>query len=214
MADIRAGAANLANRAYNSVSEMIRRRQLRGGEIITEARLAEQLKISRTPLREALQRLEGEGLVLKRTGRSFVVRHVDLREYLQSLKVREILEAEAAGLAVGHIPADRIMAVRQEIEVLKAAVTFHTDAHWRSDDNLHGVYVDHCGNEVLGQLIRSLRVTTRLFEIARLSDRIELDETEHLAILAALEKNDVQAARSAVHSHIQSLSRSALETVL
>lgn len=214
MDDFRAGAAKLANRAYDAVSEMIRKRQLRGGEIITEARLAEQLKISRTPLREALQRLEGEGLVLKRTGRSFVVRHVDLREYLQSLKVREILEAEAAGLAVGHIPSDQIAAVRHEIHALKAALTFHTDAHWRSDDNLHGLYIDHCGNEVLGQIIRNLRVTTRLFEIARLSDRIELDESEHLAILAALDKNDANAARKAVQSHIHSLSRSALETVL
>ena len=82
-------ATNLSNQAHQAISEMIQRRRLRGGEVIVELRLAEVLNISRTPLREALQRLEGEGLVIKGTGRSFMVRHVDLREYLQSLKVRE-----------------------------------------------------------------------------------------------------------------------------
>ena len=84
---------NLSNQAYASVSEMIQQRRLKGGALIVESRLADMLGISRTPLREALQRLEGEGLVVKCAGRSFIVRHVDLGEYLQSLKVREILEA-------------------------------------------------------------------------------------------------------------------------
>jgi DNA-binding GntR family transcriptional regulator len=206
-------ATNLSNQAYNSVSEMIRRRRLRGGEVIVEARLAELLSISRTPLREALQRLEGEGLVVKGAARSFIVRHVDLGEYLQSLKVREILEPEAAALAVGRIPRAQLIAVRREAEQLRAATAYHTDAHWRSDDNLHGLYINHCGNDVLGGIIKELRVTTRLFEIARLADRLEPDSTEHLAILAALEAEDAKAARRATQAHIRSLSRFALDTV-
>jgi DNA-binding GntR family transcriptional regulator len=206
-------ATNLSNQAYNAVSEMIRHRRLRGGEVIVEARLAEVLSISRTPLREALQRLEGEGLVIKGAGRSFIVRHVDLGEYLQSLKVREILEPEAASLAVGRIPRAQLAAVRQEAEQLRTGAAYHTDFHWRSDDNLHGLYIDHCGNEVLGRIIRDLRVTTRLFEIARLADRLEPDSSEHLAILEALEAEDAKAARRATQAHIRSLSRFALATV-
>ena len=112
-------STNLSNQAHQAISEMIQRRRLRGGEVIVEARLAEVLNISRTPLREALQRLEGEGLVIKGTGRSFMVRHVDLREYLQSLKVREILEPEAATLAVGRIPRSQLAEARQEIVELR-----------------------------------------------------------------------------------------------
>ncbi len=204
---------NLSTQAYNAVSEMIRRRRLRGGEVIVEARLAEVLDISRTPLREALQRLEGEGLVIKGAGRSFVVRHVDLGEYLQSLKVREILEPEAASLAVGRIPRDQLIEVRKEIADLRTATPYHTDAHWRSDDDLHGLFIDHCGNEVLAQIIRNLRVTTRLFEISRLADRLEPDSTEHLAILEALVDKDAKAARKTVQVHIRSLARFALNTV-
>ncbi len=209
----RIGGLNLSNLAYSSVSEMIRRRRLRGGEVIVEQRLAETLGISRTPLREALQRLEGEGLVVKGTGRSYVVRHVDLGEYLQSLKVREILEPEAAALAAGHIPRGELASVRAEINEQRDAVPYHTDAHWRSDDNLHELFARHCGNEVLAGMIRSLRVTTRLFEIARLADRLEADSTEHLAIVEALEQDDAKAARRAVQNHIRSLGKCALDMV-
>ncbi|OYX13319.1 MAG: GntR family transcriptional regulator [Rhizobiales bacterium 32-66-8] len=209
----RTGGLNLSNLAYSAVSEMIRRRRLRGGEVIVEARLADTLGISRTPLREALQRLEGEGLVVKGTGRSYVVRHVDLGEYLQSLKVREILEPEAAALAAGHIPMGEIALVRAEINEQRNAVPYHTDAHWRSDDNLHDLYARNCGNEVLATLIRTLRVTTRLFEIARLADRLEADSAEHLVIVEALEQEDAKAARRAVQNHIRSLGKCALDTV-
>lgn len=209
----RPGGYNLSHLAYKSVSEMIRTRRLAGGEVIVEAKLADALGISRTPLREALQRLEGEGLVLKSANRSFMVRQVDLAEYLQSLKVREILEAEAAALACGRIAPALIRSARGEIHQLMTATTYHTDAHWHSDDTVHCLFGDGCGNPTMSQIIRSLRVTTRLFEIARLSDRLAPDSTEHLAILEALELNDPKQARRAVQAHIRSLHRFALVDV-
>ncbi|WP_425463348.1 GntR family transcriptional regulator [Methylobacterium terricola] len=209
-----ASPPNLVNLVTTSVTAMIRQRQLRGGHSIVEAKLAAQLGVSRTPLREGLQRLEGEGLVIKGSGRSFVVRHVDLGEYLQSLKVREILEPEAAEAAAGHIPDAEIAAVRREIAGLQAGSTsLHTDAHWQSDDALHELFARNSGNDVLAQVIRRLRVTTRLFEIARLQDRVAPDLREHAQILDALESGDGKAARKATQAHIRSLQRFALATV-
>ncbi len=204
---------NLSNQAYQSVSEMIRTRALRGGAMIVESRLADMLGISRTPLREALQRLEGEGLVIKGAGRSFIVRNVDLGEYLHSLKVREVLEAEAAALSIGRIAPMRLIEVRREAEELMQASSYHTEAHWKSDDNVHGLYIEACGNEVMAKFIRSLRVTTRLFEISRLTDRVEPDGVEHLDIIKALEDQDAQAARQAVSAHVKSLTKHALQTI-
>jgi len=208
-----AQGVNLSSLAHRAISDMIRGRRLKGGEVIIEARLAEILGISRTPLREALQRLEGEGMVRKEANRSYVVRHVDLAEYLHSLKVREILEAEAAALAIGSIPGETLAAVRHEIQSLIACGADHVDAHWRSDDNLHGLYIDHCGNPVMASMARALRVTTRLFEIAKLRDRVGPDNGEHLAILGALETGDKRAARAAVQTHCRSLRDFALATV-
>lgn len=204
---------NLSNLAYRAVSQMIRDKRLAGGEQIVETRLAETLGVSRTPLREALQRLEGEGLVRKTANRSFMVRSVDLAEYLHSLRMREIVEAEAAAQAVGHIPQELMAAVRHEIETLRASPTYHVDAHWRSDDNLHNLFIDHCGNPVMTGVVRSLRVTTHLFEIAKLKDRLKPDSLEHLAILSALEAGDRAGARKAVQTHMRSLKAFALAAV-
>lgn len=199
------GQHNLASLTYKAVSDMIRHRRLKGGQVIVEARLAEALGISRTPLREALQRLEGEGLVRKGDGRNYVVRRVDIGEYLQSLKLRLLIEPEAAVLAIPNIPRRQLIAVRREIHELLDATAYHTDAHWVSDDNLHNLIIDHCANAVMAKVLRELRATTRLFEIDRLKDRLKPDSTEHLVIIEALERGDAEQTRSAVAVHIESL---------
>ena len=66
---------------------------------------------------------------------------------------------------------------------LRTGAAYHIDSRWRSDDIPHALYINHCGNAVLGRIIQELRVTTRLFAIARLADRLEPDRGEHLAIL-------------------------------
>ncbi len=207
-----ASAPNLGGQAYRALSDMIRHKRLRAGDVIVEARLTEVLGVSRTPLREALQRLEAEGMVIK-GGRSYVVRRVDLGEYLKSLKVRQVLEAEAAALAAAHVPGLLLTAVRSEILQSLEATTYHTDAHWRSDDNLHNMFIDHCGNEVMARILKGLRATTRLFEIDRLKERLKPDSREHLAILDAIGVGDAEAARRAVRMHMQSLVDFAIQTI-
>ena len=199
------GQHNLASLAYKAVSDMIRHRRLKGGQIIVEAKLAEALGISRTPLREALQRLEGEGSVRKGDGRNYVVRRVDIGEYLQSLRLRLLIEPEAAVLAIPNIPRPQLIAVRREINDLLDATAYHTDAHWVSDDNLHNLIIDYCANAVMAKVLRELRATTRLFEIDRLKDRLKPDSTEHLLIIDALERGDLQQTRLAVAGHVESL---------
>nr|WP_061935177.1 GntR family transcriptional regulator [Aureimonas sp. AU22] len=196
---------NLANLVYRSVSEMIRSRRLRGGDVIVEAKLATTLGVSRTPMREALQRLEGEGLVHKGEGRNYVVRRVDLGEYLQSLRLRLLIEPEAAVLALDNIPRRTLLAVRLEIMELLDAKTYHTDQHWFSDDHLHGMIIDHCGNAVMARVLRDLRAATRLFEIDQLKERLIPDSSEHLKIIDAIQASDAQATRDSVAAHIRSL---------
>jgi DNA-binding GntR family transcriptional regulator len=196
---------SLTSLAYRSVSDMIRHRRLKGGQKILEAPLADNLGISRTPLREALQRLEGEGLVLKGDGRNYFVRKVDVGEYLHSLRLRLLIEPEAAVFAMPMIPRRLLIELRREVEDLMTESTYHTDSHWDSDDHLHDMIINFCGNSVMGKVLRDLRATTRLFEIDRLKDRLQPDSTEHLAILEAIEKEDAEETRRSVEAHIESL---------
>jgi len=208
-----AGTRTLTHKAYEAIADLIRNKKLKGGDPIIEARLADTLHLSRTPLREALLILEGEGLVVRGPGRSIVVRNVDLKEYLQSLKVRELIEPEAAALACGRITVAEIAAVHAEIAALAAQTPYDIEAHWRSDRNLHELFIFRCGNDVLIRELRALRTTTHLFEIARLSNRLGPDSAEHIAILQALEQGDAKLARKSVHAHIKSLYRFALKTL-
>lgn len=199
----------LSDRVHRTVSAMIKSQQLHGGDIIVESRLAEMLGVSRTPLREALQKLEGQGLVV-RNGRSFVVRQVGLAEYLQSLKVREILEGEAATLAAGRVPAAAIAKVRGNIDALLGAPIYLPRGHWQSDDEVHNLICDHCGNPVLGRIIRDLRMVTQLYETLHLVDRLTPDATAHREILDALASGDGKIARTKVQAHIKALYRASI----
>ncbi len=195
----------LSESAHKRITELIRQRSLASGQVIIEQRLAERLGVSRTPLREALQRLEGEGLIKKNSGRSYMIRSVDLQEYIQSLKLRHLIEPAAAVLAVGRIRQDDLCAVRAEIETLHREKTEHTQAHWDSDDQLHRLYGRNCSNAVMFDIIERLRVTTRLYEITDISQRVQDDFIEHIEILDALEAEDPARARDAVAAHLQSL---------
>lgn len=195
----------MSAQAYRALSNQIKNRELRGGDTLVEQRLATQLGVSRTPLREAMQRLEGEGLLLKSANRSYSVRKVDLGEYLQSMRVREVLEAEAAALAAGRIAPASIAPVRAAVLALERLDPYDTHAHWACDDQVHNLFIDACGNAVMAVILRNLRITTRLFEIAALADRLGPDSREHLAILDALEAADPDAARAATAAHARSL---------
>jgi DNA-binding GntR family transcriptional regulator len=203
----------LSERTYQTLSRMIQERAIPAGQPIVEAKLAELLGVSRTPLRQALQRLEGEGLLRKLESRSYIVRRVELREYLQSLKAREVLEMEAAALAVGRISAEEIAPVRAHLHEVQNRVPYDMLAHWQSDDEVHELYIIACGNQVIQDIIRSLRTTTKLFEIERLSERLKPDSTQHEQILDRLEEGDAAGVRQAVQDHLRSLADYAIQTL-
>ncbi len=203
----------LWEQAYAAISTMIEQRGLISGQAVVEQHLANELGISRTPLRQALQKLEAEGVLVKSASRSYHVRKVELREYLQSLKVRQLLESEAAALCVDRIDGTAIQKARAALHAVKTQQPYDMLAHWRSDDQVHGLFIENCGNKVMTDMMHALRASTKMFEIDRLSERLEPDSRQHERILDALEARDPKAARAAVAAHIQSLFQFAIETV-
>jgi DNA-binding GntR family transcriptional regulator len=206
-------AGPLWKHAYDTLARMIQEKEVAVGQPVVELQLAQQLGVSRTPLRQALQRLEMEGLLLKSGRQSYVVRRVELKEYLQSLRVRELLEAEAAALSAGRVPPEAIDAARANLEAVRAMRPYDKHAHWRSDDEVHSLFIDRCGNDTMAGILRDLRVATKLFEIERLSERLDPDSRQHERILDALARREPEAARAAVADHIRSLFDFALETI-
>lgn len=197
--------SNLTDRAYAVVRRLILQRELSGGEVLVEGRLAERLAMSRTPLREALLRLEGERLLVRANARSYAVRRITASHYFQCLQVRERLEAQAVSLAIGHVPADEVRRLRESILTLDS--TQQGSSHWQADDQIHGMFARASGNEMLAETIAQLRVLCRLFEVVDPFNRIEEDRAEHLAILDAYEVGDAARAEQAVVAHLRHLGR-------
>ena len=196
--------ASLSEFAYRTIYDQILDRRQQGGDVIVEGKLDDSLNISRTPLREALGRLEGEGLLVKSVSRSFTVRSVSAREFFESLKVRELLESEAAELSVGRIPMQDLAGLRRQV-IEAGQVPIQGREHWLADNRLHTTIAVASGNAVLAALVRGLRITTQRFEIMRPLARVSADRSEHLAILDGLVAEDGRQARRAMRQHLRNL---------
>ncbi len=195
----------MTDRAYAIVRRLILQRELSGGEVLVEGRLAERLQMSRTPLREALLRLEGEGLLVRANARSYAVRRITASHYFQCLQVRERLESQAVCLAMGRVPLTEIQALHENILALDSSQ--QGSSHWQADDEIHGLFARASGNAMLAETIAHLRVLCRLFEVVDPFNRIEDDRKEHLAILDAYIAGDEKSADEAVLSHLRNLAR-------
>ena len=204
MIDIDTATPNLAEQAYLDLRNRIMTRRLPAGQPLIEERLARSLELSRTPLREALIRLLGEGLLVKFEGSSYAVRRITAVEYFQSMKVRLLLEPEAAARAAGQIGESGAASLRSLITSL-GKKKHQVEEHWAADDRLHGLIADASGNIVLARTIQSARTPARLFELTNPFQRVAVDCEEHLAILDAAVKGDAKAAARAMQRHLHNL---------
>jgi DNA-binding GntR family transcriptional regulator len=203
----------LTQKAFLTIRSMILRRQLTGGEILAEDRLAEELDISKTPVREALLLLHSEGLIQKEPSRPFRVRHVSNKEYFQSMRMRELLEGEAIAAAIGNIAPALLDEVERDMLALKAAPDVPAENHWAADERLHDGIAAASGNEVMSDFIRRLRITTRLFELSGLPSRFRPDTEEHLQLVRVLRSGTADEARAAMKAHIRSLTNDVLTSM-
>lgn len=204
-------AKSLSNQAYERILDMMLSGELPGGTILQERRLADALSISRTPTREALARLENEGLVTRQFGRLLTVRELTVHEFIEILNVRKLLEVEAAGMAVNNVTAERAREVRGAIEALMRAEEPTVAQHWAVDDMVHGLVGEGSGNQTLANLIRDLRRRTHMFDMRRIPTRFQASCQEHMALVAAVETGDAEAARKVAGTHIENVKLSIID---
>ncbi|MBP0616831.1 GntR family transcriptional regulator [Jiella mangrovi] len=201
---------SLGRKAYGAIRAMIMERRLPGGDILSEEKLAAELEISRTPVREALLLLQNAGLIQKEMNQPFRVRLVSNREYFQSMRLRELLEGEAIATAVTAISPHELEKVERGMLALQDDPDVPAEVHWAADEELHEMIAEASGNDVMAAMIASLRITTRLYELSGLPSRFRPDTEEHIAIIAALRSGDAERARASMQAHIRSLTNDVL----
>jgi len=196
---------SLKERAYEIIKRHVLQ-NLDAGEPLLVHEMAEQLGISRTPVREALLALEQEGFVetIPHKG-TFVVR-LSVDEIKKIYEVRQVLECLAVRLAVGSIPVDYLLALKSQLEIAREALRGGDDeAHFNVDTDLHSLIAGHCGNEFLQRIIENLgeRVyRIRAYSRRRSGEHLRQSLEEHVQIVDALLQGDRELAEQRMGAHI------------
>jgi len=209
-----AAAKSLGDQAYERLLDMMLAGNLPAGTVLQERRLAEALKISRTPVREALGRLEFEGLVTRRFNRLPTIRQLTIEEFVDILNVRKILEVEAGTLAVGHVDPERAREVLDEVRELQESEHRTVARQWEINEMVHGLICETSGNHLLADMARELRRRTHMFDMRRIPSRFDESQREHIEIVEAVAVGDVERARAVIAMHIDNVKRSIVETLL
>ena len=188
--------------AYGLILEAIDLGLYRPGDRLVESELAERFGVSRTPIREALQRLETQSLLV-RDGRSLIVASLDHNQLAELYVVRAELEGLAARLAARHATEEEVRVLQEMVEQDRALIG-DPEAMSRANRRFHKQIHLASHNRYLVQQLdlvhrsMALLATTSLVAEGRSKATVE----EHAAIVAAIASQDGDAAYAALRSHI------------
>ena len=198
--------------AYRQLKLAIRNGTLAPGTRVREVEIAARLGISRTPAREAIRRLESEGLIsfLPRFGA--VIAKLDHQETMELYDLRQILEGSAAGFAARHASAAEI----EELEELIAAepeLAGRPEQFADLNQQFHCALYRAAHNRFLERTLVGLRDSMALLGATSLNvrGRVEAAHSEHLAIISAIAEGKVEKAEKAARRHIRNAQRARLK---
>ncbi|HEX5079568.1 MAG TPA: FCD domain-containing protein [Geminicoccaceae bacterium] len=194
----------------NAVQREIERRILTGeiaaGARLTEAALAEELGVSRGPVREAIRGLIQAGLVDSVANRGGVVRKIGLEEALDLYELRAVLFAFACELVAKRRTAEQLAALEAALEDMAAAVAARDkERYYQLNLAFHAKLMEFCGNRRLRADYEGVIKEMHLFRRRSLSQvsRINASLAEHRTIVAAIRAGDARKAFQAGREHVQ-----------
>ena len=195
---------------FNTLRQAILRGELKPGERLMEIQLAQRLGVSRTPVREAIRKLELEGLVLMIPRKGAEVAEItikDLEDVLQELAVRDACE---------KITEEQLKELRRSNAAFKIALSGDDIlASGQADMDFHEIIYKATDNRRLMQILNNLREQMYRYRMEYLKDR-EMHPVllgEHEAICSALASRDAEQAGEAIRSHIENQKESIINSL-
>lgn len=204
--------ATAAEAAYTGIVDLLLNSELRPGERTSVYLLAERLQLGRTPVKEAITRLQNEGL-LSVTGRSgTIVNKIDRNQAGQLLALRRTLEEFAAETAVQNVTDKDIRLLRKCLTKLGRPGS--TSEFVRVNTEFHSLIVSLAQNPFLSrfyaQLQIQMQVVAYLMERGANPKEVETRHKEHVAIVTALENRSAKDLKAALRSHVLTTERALL----
>ncbi len=216
-ADIATPSTPLAQQAYRRLEELIVTLQLGPGQILSESALTALLGIGRTPVREALQRLALEGLVVILPRRGVVVSEIDLRSQLELLLVRREVERLMARLAAARATPDQRAALRRVADAMDAAADANDEvAFMRLDQQFNLQLAATCDNPYARRTMGLMQGLARRFWYQHYQEALDLPRCArlHAACARAIAGGDPVAAATAIDTlldYIEEFTRTTLD---
>lgn len=206
----------LGDIVYEALRDAIISQVLKPGERLMETELAEEMGVSRTPVREAMRKLELESYIVMIPRKGAYVAGLSIRDINNLFEIRGALESLAAGLAAAR-------ATQEEIEAMERNLVMEA-THFKSSDVINTIEVDTNFHELiykasknirLQNMIKDLRDQIQRFRTTSLAvpGRMKFALAEHRRIVEAIADGNVQEAKQVTKEHIESAENVLLEVI-
>ena len=200
---------DLKNHTYCILKERLVNCIYPPGTLLNEAQLAADLGASRTPVREAISRLEMEGFVKIMPKKGIYVTDISLNDVLQIFQTRIEIEPIAVRLAAPHLPREELLAFCGKFKGEAPDI----QNGFRLDTAMHLFIIEHCGNRyIIDMMHRIFDENTRVI-ISSKQNQVQIHDArlEHLDILNSLLDKDTERAIALMQSHIENCRKAALD---
>ncbi|WP_214729967.1 GntR family transcriptional regulator [Exiguobacterium sp. s168] len=204
----------LSEEVYQRLQHHIITLRFAPGEKVNDQALAEMFGVSRTPVREALKRLEEEGLIFAKRGSRTIVTELDAEQAQQTYPIIATLHGLAARLAGPVLTKDDVTELQTIHQQFTTAIDQQdTETALTLDDAFHDVFVKRSQNAQLGETIRRLTPLIRRLEYAQFDQLGRQSIADHAAILVACEQRDVEQLVQATEHNWNGLGRLLVSTL-
>ena len=196
---------SIKEKIYKTIKRRILNIELKPGEILSDRRLADELNVSRTPVRDALNLLQKENYVAQQPGRGFFVKEISLKDIEDMYHVREALEASALRLtAVNHSQSDLDKIEKLLIKHEKIIQNYEPKGKFLEDADFHKALAGISNNGHLMSILESIFERIQILkniEPVKL-ERVRIAHGQHLQILNHLFNKEYQKAEKVLSKHI------------
>ena len=201
---------HLRQSTYEAIKAMIVTGQLTPGQRLTELELVERLQVSRTPVREALNRLQRDGLVIERPRAGFAVVPFDEAMLRNVFDIRAELDDYATRLAIARITPEEVDVLRGLVAECERLAQTDPSPRGRLDEmqtgiEIHRMIARFSGNAMLAEILNGLLEKCQVYvwmELTQLNDWKEARDEHHI-IVEAIAAGDVETACRETRRHIQ-----------
>lgn len=202
---IQTNRRRLADEVYEQIVNAIASLEIGPNDRLVQEKLAKQLDISRTPVREALMRLEQEGVLVVSQRGGFRLHRMDDHEVRELYQSRAAVEGQAARILAEKNDPETIKSLRQTIKLEEDIKVTSTRAYFEANRNIHRRFIELTENRYLLEMFDMTWGKAMAFQLFATFENVDISQSlgDHMSLVDAIETGDKTVALEAIVDHIQ-----------